>query len=221
MSDNNVRKEIVEIGRRLFLKDYVASNDGNISAKISENEILITPTGVSKGFMDEKDMVLVRLSDGKVLGGDLKPSSELAMHLVVYRNRPDVLAMVHAHPPVATGFSVAGISFDEVSLPEAVLGLGKIELTEYATPTTEQVPAVVLEKIEGSNALLLANHGALTVGDSLMQAYYRMETLEQVARITLVARLLGNENLLSEAQKKELWAIRQRMEEKKTSSYEG
>lgn len=221
MSDNNVRKEIVEIGRRLFLKDYVASNDGNISVKISENEILITPTGVSKGFMDEKDMVLVRLSDGKVLGGDLKPSSELAMHLVVYRNRPDVLAMVHAHPPVATGFSVAGISFDEVSLPEAVLGLGKIELTEYATPTTEQVPAVVLEKIEGSNALLLANHGALTVGDSLMQAYYRMETLEQVARITLVARLLGNENLLSEAQKKELWAIRQRMEEKKTSSYEG
>lgn len=211
MNEIALRREIVEIGKRMFMREMVAANDGNISAKVSDDIIIITPTGVSKGFMDPQDMIRVGLSTGKVLQGGLKPSSEMAMHLAVYRCRPDVQAIVHAHPPIATGFALAGIGFNEVALPEAVIGLGRIALVNYATPGTEEVPAAVKTEIMGSDVLLLANHGALSVGETVTQAYFRMESLEQVAKITLTARLLGNVNVLTREQKEKLFSIREKL----------
>lgn len=211
MNENVLRREIVEIGKRLFQREYVASNDGNISVRISDTIILITPTGVSKGFMEPQDMVKVDIDTGKVLHGNLRPSSEIAMHLAIYQCRPDVKAIVHAHPPTATGFAVAGIAFDDVALPEAVIGLGRIALTRYATPGTDEVPQAVKEKIMCSDVLLLANHGAIAIGETITQAYYRMESLEQVAKITLTARLLGNVNVLNGEQQTKLFSIREQM----------
>jgi len=206
-NESAFRNEMVEVGKRLYAKDFVAAHDGNISIRISEDEILITPTGVSKGSMSPDQMIKVD-PEGKILSGLVRPSSEMRMHLVVYQRRPDVKAIVHAHPPTATGFAVAGIPFDNISLPEVILNLGKIELSDYATPTTEQVPLVVAKKIADCDALLLANHGALTVGKTALEAYFRMETLEAVAKITLVAKTLGREIFLSDGQKRELFEIR-------------
>ncbi len=211
MNEDAVRREIVEIGKRMFMREMVAANDGNISAKVSDDIIIITPTGVSKGFMDPEDMIRVDLATGKVVEGELKPSSEMAMHLAVYRCRPDVGAIVHAHPPTATGFALAGMGFDEPALPEAVIGLGRVALVAYATPGTEEVPAAVKTEIMGSDVLLLANHGALSVGENVLQAYFRMESLEQVAKITLTARLLGNVNALTQEQTQRLFSIRKEM----------
>ena len=211
-----LRKEIIEAGRRLFEKDFVASNDGNISVRLSESELLITPTGVSKGFMTP-DQILKVDFEGNLLAGFMKPTSEMKMHLAVYYCRSDVQAVVHAHPPTATGFAVAGEGLDKISLPEVVYNLGQIKLSDYATPTTEEVPRVVAKEITCCDAMLLANHGAITVGNSVMDAYYKMETLEAVAKITLVARSLGNENVLSEEQKQVLYAIREKMGKPKVS----
>ncbi|MCR4425590.1 MAG: class II aldolase/adducin family protein [Firmicutes bacterium] len=209
-TESDLRNIIVEVGRRLYAKDFVAANDGNISARITEDELLITPTGVSKGFMSPDQIIKVNLK-GEVLSGFMKPTTEMKMHLAVYRLRPGIRAVVHAHPPTATGFAVAGVGFDRITLPEVVFNLGKIGLSEYATPTTEQVPAAVAKKICECDAMLLANHGALTVGTDLFDAYYKMETLEAVAKISLVAKLLGNENALTDAQQKELFEIRSRL----------
>lgn len=211
MNENILRREIVQIGKRMFDREFVAANDGNISVRLSETLILITPTGVSKGFMEPQEMIKVDLDSGKVLQGGAKPSSEMAMHLAIYKCRPDVHAIVHAHPPTATGFAVAGIDFDAIALPEAVIGLGRIALTDYATPGTSEVPEAVKQKIMCSDVLLLANHGALSVGKNLTEAYYRMESLEQVAKITLTARLLGNVNVLNEEQQSKLFSIRDKM----------
>ena len=208
-----LRKEIIEAGRRLYEKDFVASNDGNISVRLSESELLATPTGVSKGFMTP-DQILKVDYRGNLLSGFMKPTSEMKMHLAVYACRADVKAVVHAHPPTATGFAVAGESMDKISLPEVVYNLGQIRLSEYATPTTDEVPASVAGHITCSDAVLLANHGAITVGNSVMDAYYKMETLEAVAKITLVARTLGNENILDEEQKAMLYKIREDMGKK-------
>jgi len=185
------RQTIIEAGKRLYQKDFVASNDGNISVRLSDRELLITPTGVSKGFMTP-DQILKVDYDGNLISGFMKPTSEMKMHLVIYHCRPDVESVVHAHPPTATGFAVAGESLDKISLPEVVYNLGQIRLSEYATPTTEEVPEVVAKQITCCDAMLLANHGAITVGKDVMDAYYKMETLEAVAKITLVARTLGN-----------------------------
>jgi len=210
-TESILRNEIVEIGKRLYSKDFVASNDGNISVRISENELLITPTGVSKGFMTADQILKVDM-DGNLITGFMKPTSEMKMHLKVYSCRSDVKAVVHAHPPTATGFAVAGYSFDKITLPEVIFNLGKIELTEYGTPTTEQVPAAVEKKVRDCDALLLANHGALTLGKNLMDAYYKMETLEAVAKITLVTKILGKENVLSDSETGQLYEIRRKMQ---------
>lgn len=206
-NESTYRNEIIEVGKRLYLKDFVASNDGNISIRIADDEILITPTGVSKGQMTADQLLKVDRT-GKVITGFMKPTSEMKMHLAVYRCRGDVKAIVHAHPPTATGFAVSGYTFDKVTLPEVIFNLGRIELSEYGTPTTDQVPRTVEKKIRSCDVLLLANHGALTVGKDVMEAYYRMETLEAVAKITLVTRILGRENVLSDSQTQELYDIK-------------
>jgi len=207
MDESRLKQDIVEVGKRLFYKGFVASNDGNISIRLSDNEVLITPTGVSKGYMSESDILKVNMS-GEVISGRLKPTSEMKMHLAVYKKRPDVKAIVHAHPQKATAFAVAGIGFDRITLPEVVFSLGFISLAEYGTPTTYEVPAAVEKHIVNSDALLLANHGALTVGSDVLDAYYKMETLEHFASISLYARLLGGERALDDKQTKELFRVR-------------
>ena len=195
-AEDAFRADIVEVGRRMYARGYVASNDGNISIRLDDTTILTTPKSVSKGFMTADMMVVVDL-DGKKIRGTRDASSELLMHLEVYKNRPDVRAVVHAHPPTATGFAVAGIPLDRAVLAEVVTTLGSIPIAEYGTPSTPELPAAVRKYIKAHDGLLLANHGALTIGPDVYAAYYKMETIEHFAKISLVTRQLGREHLLS------------------------
>jgi L-fuculose-phosphate aldolase len=195
-SEAPLRADIVEVGRRLYARGYTASNDGNISVRLGSDRLLMTPKSVCKGFMTP-DMMCITDLTGRKLEGDRDPSSEMQMHLEVYRQRPDVQAVVHAHPPTATGFAVAGIPLDRAVLAEVLTTLGSIPIAEYATPSTKELPEAVRKYIKAHDGMLLANHGALTVGSDLYAAYYKMETIEHFAKISLVARLLGRENLLS------------------------
>jgi L-fuculose-phosphate aldolase len=211
MSDASLRDDIVEIGRRLWLRGFVASNDGNISVRIADDRVLMTPTAVSKGFMTP-DMMVITDMDGTLVSGapGRKPSSEIKMHLVAYRQRPDVKAVVHAHPPLATGFAVAGIPLDRAVLAEVITTLGSIPIADYATPSTQELPDAVKPYVKAHDGLLLANHGALALGADLFGAYYKMETIEHFARISLVARQLGRENLLSRDEVARLQGLRAR-----------
>jgi len=207
MSVESLRADIVEVGRRLYARAYTASNDGNISVRIAADRLLMTPKSVCKGFMTP-DMMCVTDLNGKKIAGDRDPSSEALMHLEVYRQRPDVNAVVHAHPPIATGFAVAGIPLDRAVLAEVLTTLGSIPLAEYATPSTSELPEAIRKYIKAHDGMLLANHGALTVGTDLFSAYYKMETIEHFAHISLVARMLGRENLISREEVMRLQELR-------------
>jgi len=207
MSVESLRADIVEIGRRMYARGYTASNDGNISVRIDIDSLLMTPKSVCKGFMTP-DMMCVTDLSGKKIAGDRDPSSEALMHLEVYRQRPDVNAVVHAHPPIATGVAVAGIPLDRAVLAEVLTTLGSIPLAEYATPSTSELPAAIRKYVKAHDGMLLANHGALTVGADLFSAYYKMETIEHFAHISLVARMLGRENLISREEVMRLQELR-------------
>jgi len=202
-----LKAQICEIGRRVYARNYVASNAGNISYKLSEDEILTTPTGVSKGYMDPGIIVLVD-REGKRRYGELEPSSEIKMHVSIYAHRPDVRAVVHAHPPIATGFAVAGIPLAHCVLPEVVLSLGGVPLAPYGTPSTEELPQQLIPLLEKADAFLLANHGVVTLGKDLLQAYYRMEMVEHFAQILLTAKQLGKINFLTKENVEKLKEIR-------------
>ncbi|HEY8551531.1 MAG TPA: class II aldolase/adducin family protein [Vicinamibacterales bacterium] len=206
-ADSSLRSDIVELGRRLWTRGFVASNDGNISVRLDGERILTTPKGVSKGFMTPEMMVITDMS-GRKLAGEREPSSELKMHLAVYELRPDARAVVHAHPPLATGFAVAGIPLTRAVLAEVICTLGSIPIADYATPSTQELPDAIRKYIKAHDGLLLANHGALTVGTDLYNAYYKMETIEHFARISLVARMLGGERLLSRDEVMRLQGLR-------------
>ena len=206
-TEEEKRADIVEIGRRLHERAYVASNDGNISVRLSDDRLLTTPKGVSKGFM-APDMLVVTDMEGRKITGERDPSSELLMHLAVYERRTDINAVVHAHPPVATGFAAAGIPLDRAVLAEVVTTLGSIPIADYGTPSTHELADAVGKYIKVHDGLLLANHGAITVSDGLMSAYYKMETMEHFARISVVARLLGRERLLSREEVNRLQDLR-------------
>jgi L-fuculose-phosphate aldolase len=206
-AEDAFRADIVEVGRRMYARGYVASNDGNISIRLDDDTILTTPKSVSKGFMTPDMMVVTDLS-GKKIRGTRDASSELLMHLEVYKNRPDARAVVHAHPPTATGFAVAGIPLDRAVLAEVVTTLGSIPIAEYGTPSTPELPEAVRKYIKAHDGLLLANHGALTVAGEVFAAYYKMETIEHFARISLVARQLGREHLLSRDEVTRLQGLR-------------
>lgn len=206
-AEDQVRADIVEVGRRLWARGYVASNDGNISVRLDDRRLMTTPKNVSKGFMTADMMVITDL-DGRKIAGERDPSSEIKMHLEVYRNRPDARAVVHAHPPTATGFAVAGIALDRAVLAEVITTLGSIPIASYATPSTEELPAAVRKFVKAHDGLLLANHGALALAGDVMSAYYRMETIEHFAKISLVARTLGRENLLSRDEVDRLQGLR-------------
>ncbi|MBA3885052.1 MAG: class II aldolase/adducin family protein [Acidobacteria bacterium] len=207
MSEPRLRADIVEVGRRLYARGYTASNDGNISVRLDEGRLLMTPKSVCKGFMDPLMMCITDL-EGRKLAGERDPSSEMQMHLEVYRQRPDVSAVVHAHPPVATAFAVAGIPLDRAVLAEVVTTLGSVPIAEYATPSTKELPEAVRKYVKTHDGMLLANHGALTLGADLFSAYFKMETIEHFANISFVARMLGGERLLSREEVSRLQGLR-------------
>ena len=205
-----IKKEICEVGHKLWAKGFVAANDGNISVKISENEYYCTPTGVSKGDLTP-DMIIKVDKDGKKLEGKLNPSSEIKMHMRVYRERPDVTAVVHAHPPVATAFTVADIDLDQYILPEAVLTIGDVPTCDYGTPSTMEIPDSLDPYIQNHDAFLLRNHGALTVGCNLQKAFFVMEEVEFNAVICKHAMDLGAVHEISNDQLKKLMDLRKKM----------
>lgn len=211
VAEDQLRADIVEVGRRLWQRGFVASNDGNISVRIAPDRLLMTPASVSKGFMSPDMMVITDL-DGRLVSGapGRKPSSETLMHLVAYRERRDVGAVVHAHPPLSTGFAVAGIPLDRAVLAEVVTTLGSIPIARYGTPSTRELADAVAPYVRTHDGLLLANHGALALGRDLFAAYYKMETIEHFARISLVARQLGREHLLSREEVERLQQLRGR-----------
>ncbi len=196
---DTIKDRICDVCRRMWQQGWVAANDGNVSVKLEDGTFLVTPTGVSKSFITPE--MIIRLDrDGQTVleaEGGFRPSSEMKMHIRCYEVREDVGAVVHAHPPTATGFAVADIPLDDYSMIECVLSIGSVPVAPYATPSTWEVPDSIEPFLPEHDALLLQNHGALTVGKDLITAYYRMETLEQFAKITLTARLLGGAKELS------------------------
>ncbi|MEW6193806.1 MAG: class II aldolase/adducin family protein [Bacteroidota bacterium] len=206
-----LKKQIVEIGKRIWTRGYVAANDGNITVILNDNELLTTPTGVSKGFMTT-DMIIKCDRTGKVISGNSKfrPSSEVKMHLEVYKERPDIKSVVHAHPPYATSFAVAGIPLNKCVLPEAVIVIGAVPIAPYGLPSTMEIPDAIRPLIKNSDAILLENHGALTLGSDLLNAYHKMETLEHTASIVWKAIQLGNMNVLPDNERDRLMTLREK-----------
>lgn len=211
MTDFEAKKAIVDIGKRMYQKGFVAANDGNISCKVGPDTLWTTCTGVSKGFMTQ-DMLVKMNTSGKVLMGSQKPSSEVKMHLRVYQENPEVMAVTHAHPPVATSFAIAGISLDKAVLPEAVVQLGTVPVAKYATPGTQEVPDSIAPFCKDYNGVLLANHGALSWGKDVIEAFYRLESIEYYATILMyTGNIIGKQNELSCKQVNELLGIREQL----------
>lgn len=209
-NQTELRKDICEIGRRVWQRGYVAYNDGNISIRLNKDHVLATPTGVSKGFLSP-DMLVVVDMEGRQIDGHLKVSSEVLMHLAMYRERCDIAAVVHAHPVYCTGFAVAGEGLDRPTLPEFVVALGDVPLAPYAPPSTPLLGESVKPYVKDHDVFLLANHGALSIGQDVYQAYHRMETLEQSAQISFIARMLGRENVIAPSEMDHLQNMRQTM----------
>ncbi len=208
-TEDEIRREIVEIGRRIHQLGFVAAYDGNISARLDNHRILSTPTTISKGMMEADDLVIVDY-EGKKISGRRNVTSEIAMHLLIYRRRPDVHAVVHAHPPIATGYAAAGLSLNKALVSEVVLSLGCIPLARYGTPGTPELTEALTPLVGSHDAILMANHGVVTYGPDLMRAYFTMETVEHFAKISLVTELLGRQVLLSEREVDKLLAARER-----------
>ena len=210
-TDKEAKELILEVGRRLYNKGFVASNDGNISCKVSSDAIWATPTGVSKGFMTEDMLVKLSLT-GEILEGTTKPSSEIKMHLRVYLENPDIGGVVHAHSPYATCAAAAEKSLDGEFLTETLMGVGKVPCAPFAMPGSEEVPDSIAPYCKDYNAVLLAHHGPLTWGKDLMQAYMRMESVEFFAQVTLMENLIpGGYPKLTAEQVQGLEDIRRRL----------
>jgi len=203
------RDEIVQFGKLLHQTGLVAATDGNLSVRLSDGNFLCTPTLMSKGMMSPGDMVIVDALGQKV-SGQRNVSSEIAMHLFIYRNRTDVNAVVHAHPPTATGFAAAGIPLDSALCSEIVISLGTVPLADYETPGTPELAEALAPLVGGHDAILMANHGVVTYGEDLLTAYMNMETVEHYAKIALVTHMLGKQKPLSETHVTKLREIRQK-----------
>lgn len=210
MSEKKAKKAILDIGQRMYVRNFVAANDGNISIRTGENEVWATPTGVSKGFMKKKMLVKVDL-EGNVLEGMKKPSSELKMHLRAYQENPELLSVCHAHPPICTCFAIAGIPLDVPVLAEAVITLGDVPVAPYAELGSKEVPEVIAPYCHTHNGVLLANHGAVTWAEDPYSAYYRLESMEYYANILMITgKILKEQNTLTEEQVERLLAMREK-----------
>ena len=197
------REEIVRYGRMLHQRGFVAAMDGNLSVRLTGNRILVTPTGVSKGAMRPADLVTVDL-EGHRVTGRRNVTSEIGMHLLIYRLRPDIQAIVHAHPPTATGFAAAGLALTEPLVCEVVIGLGCIPLARYGTPGTSELAQSLEPYVPKYDAILMSNHGVVTYADTLEHAYMKMETVEHFAQIALVTHLLGRQQPLNKSEVEKL-----------------
>ncbi len=213
MNVTETKKNLVETCHRMYEKGFVAGYEGNLSARVGVRGVVVTPARMCKGDVTVDDLVMIdrrcpnvraqrRPTKGNAATG--RPTAELAMHLMVYDERPDVHAVVHAHPPLATGFAVARVSIPEKALPEVIVALGAMPLVPYALPGTTALADAIRKHIHEANAFLLANHGVLTVGRTMEEAYYRLETVEQVAKSVLAAAVLGGPVALSKAELKAL-----------------
>ncbi len=218
-TERELRDDICQIGRLMCQKAWVAANDGNITIRLDAERILATPTGVSKGMMSPDDLIIVDLKGNKIQGR-AERTSEIAMHLLVYELRPDIRAVVHAHPPVCTGFATAGRQLNLALLPEVVIGLGCVPLADYGLPGTPALTEPMLPLIPKYDALMMANHGAVCYGEDVFKAYFKMETLEHFARIQLVAELLGGPKVLPREEVDKLLDSRTRYGVKAKSSGE-
>lgn len=192
MEESEARKQIIEVGKLLYDRSYVVSSDGNVSIRLSEDRVMATPTMMCKGRMTEEDLAVTDMNGKPV--SDKRASSELAMHLLIYKMRPDIKAVCHAHPPHGTAFAVAGLAIDKPILSEVILTLGCVPLTDYGTPSTDELTDAMKPFVTHHNALLMANHGAVAYGENLWQAFDRLETLEHTAKIAILAKALGGAN---------------------------
>ncbi len=199
LPDWKIRKEIIEIGRKIYEKKLAAGTDGNISYKVADDRMLITGGGTCLGELKSTDIIYTDFS-GNLLSGDRPPSSETPMHIAVYRHRPNINAVVHAHPPIATGFSIAGVSLAGCVIPEIIMTLGKIPTASYATPSSDEGAKAVSELITNHDAILLDRHGAITIGKTLEEAFFKLEKVEYAAHVTLTARQLGQVQTLTQEQ---------------------
>jgi len=208
-SEKQHRREICCVGRWMYGREFIVACEGNLSVRLGDGRILATPTCMNKGLLEPADLVVLD-QEGRQIEGSRKVSSEVLMHLLFYRMRPDVYAVCHAHPATSTGFAAAGRALDEALLPEVVIGLGKVPLVRYATPGTPELSAALEPYVEHYDALLLANHGVVTCGPDLLTAFYRMETVEHTAKITLAAENAGTPKLFSSKEVAKLMAARVR-----------
>ena len=212
MDEQMIKEQICEMGRRMYQRNMVAANDGNISVKIREGEYFCTPTGVSKGYMTPDYICRVDAA-GNLLEANpgFRPSSEMKMHMRVYARRPDIGAVVHAHPPYATSFAVMGAPLDQPIISEAVVSLGTVPVAEYGTPSTDELPEALEKYLPDYDAVLLEHHGALTYAADLTTAYMRMESVEFYAQLLYQTRMLGGPRLLSRERVKKLIEVRKKM----------
>jgi L-fuculose-phosphate aldolase len=210
MNEYQLKQQICEIGRRLYNKGFAAANDGNISVRLNDKEILSTPTMVSKGFMKPEDLCKVDY-EGKQLAGTRKRTSEVLLHLAVYKTRPDVQAVVHCHPPHATAFAVAREPIPKCVLPEVEVFLGEVPMALYETPGTQKFAETIVPYVKDCNTIILANHGTVTFGPTLENAYFNTEIIDAYCRILILARQLGPVNYFTDAQAKELLDLKKRL----------
>lgn len=208
-SEQQLREHMIRAGRMMYERGWIAANDGNITARIDPQRILATPAGVCKGTMLPEDLIVCD-NGGNRISGERERTTEMGMHVAIYEARPDIQSVVHAHPPVSTGFAVAGRALNLALMPELVVSLGSVPLADYGLPGTPALVEGMRPYIPKFNAILLANHGAVCYGDSVPDAYARMETLEHLARITLVAEMLGGPKVLPRAEVQKLFAARRR-----------
>jgi L-fuculose-phosphate aldolase len=206
-SEDEHRREICAAGLRIHQRGFVAATDGNISVRLDSKRILTSPTGISKGMMVMDDLVITDYQ-GRKLSGRREPSSELGMHILIYRRRPDVNAVCHAHPPVATAHAAAGRPLNRALLTEVVIGLGSIPIAQYATPGSRELSDSLEPYVQNYDAILMANHGVVTCGTDLLTAFFRMETVEHFAQVSLVSEMLGKQVLLSAPDVEKLLAVR-------------
>jgi len=210
LTEWQARELLCDIGRRVWTRNYVAGNEGNFSYLITDNRVLATPTLISKGFLQPDDIVTLDM-EGNQIAGKKKPTSEVKMHLEIYKNRPDIKAVIHAHPPFATTFAVVKRPLPKCILPEVEIFIGEIPVVEYATPGTSELAESVKPFLSDFTAFLLANHGALTIGRDIVEAYYRMEILEEYCRVIYQARQLEGYTQMSEENLRELLEIKRRL----------
>src|SRR6202035_1739245 len=210
VSEHQLKEQICDIGRRLYAKGFAAANDGNISIRLNEKEILCTPTMVSKGFLKPEDICKVDY-EGKQLAGTRKRSSEILLHLAVYKQRPDVMAVVHCHPPHATAFAVAGMPVPQCVLPEVEVFLGEVPTAVYDTPGTQKFADTIVPLLKSSNTIILANHGTVTFGPDLEKAYWNSEIIDAYCKILILSKQLGRVNYFSEGQTRELLDLKKKL----------